>query len=323
MKRRAFVSLLGMAAAVPLSSRAQQQARRLGYFASGTGNVSLQDSFANGLRELGWIEGQNLTIDYRFAEGRNDVISDLANELVGLRVDLIVTSATPAAVAAKNASQTIPIVGIGFDNPIENRLIATFARPGGNFTGLTYGVGPEVFGKDLELLREILPEVRSIAILSNPANPNHAPMISNVMIAGQALGVRLSIQEVREPIEFDSAFAAMANEDVGALFIFGDPMLGVHRARLADLALKNQVPSMHTNRLHVEAGGLMSYGPSFSDLWRRAATYVDKILKGAKPADLPIEQPTKFELVINLKTAKALGIMVPPTLLARADEVIE
>jgi len=324
MKRRAFMSLLGMAAAnVPLSSRAQQQPRRLGYFASGTANVSLQDSFAKRLRELGWIEGQNLTIDYRFAEGRNDVISGLANELVGLRVDLIVTSATPAALAVKNATQTIPIVGIGFDNPIENGLIASFARPGGNFTGLTYGVGPEVFGKDLELLREVLPEVRSIAVLSNPANPNHAPMINNVVIAAQALGVRLSIQEVREPIEFDSAFAAMANEGVGALFIFGDPMLGVHRARLADLAVKHKVPSMHTNRLHVEAGGLMSYGPSFSDLWRRAATYVDKVLKGARPAELPVEQPTTFELVINLRTARALALTIPSTLLARADETLD
>jgi len=272
---------------------------------------------------LGWIEGENLSIDYRFAEGRNDVISSLANELVGLRVDLIVASATPAALAAKNATQTIPIVGIGFDNPIENGLVASLARPGGNLTGLTYGVGPEVFGKDLELLREILPEVRSMAVLSNPANPNHARMMSNVVVAAQALGVRLLIQEVSEPTEFESAFAAMANEHVGALFIFGDPMLGVHRARLADLAVKNRVPSMHTNRLHVEAGGLMSYGPSFLDLWRRAATYVDKILKGARPADLPIEQPTKFELVLNLKTAKALGLSIPPTLLARVDEVIE
>jgi len=162
-----------------------------------------------------------------------------------------------------------------------------------------------------------------MAVLSNPANPNHARMMSNVVVAAQALGVRLLIQEVSEPTEFESAFAAMANEHVGALFIFGDPMLGVHRARLADLAVKNRVPSMHTNRLHVEAGGLMSYGPSFLDLWRRAATYVDKILKGARPADLPIEQPTKFELVLNLKTAKALGLSIPPTLLARVDEVID
>jgi len=324
MRRREFITLLGGAGAIwPLCSRAQHQPRRLGYFATGTSNAPLQDSLAKGLRELGWIEGENLSIDYRFAEGRNDVISSLANELVGLRVDLIVASATPAALAAKNATQTIPIVGIGFDNPIENGLVASLARPGGNLTGLTYGVGPEVFGKDLELLREILPEVRSMAVLSNPANPNHARMMSNVVVAAQALGVRLLIQEVSEPTEFESAFAAMANEHVGALFIFGDPMLGVHRARLADLAVKNRVPSMHTNRLHVEAGGLMSYGPSFLDLWRRAATYVDKILKGARPADLPIEQPAKFELVLNLKTAKALGLSIPPTLLARVDEVIE
>ena len=326
MRRRDFIALAGCAVAAPAAVRAQQQATkiyRIGYFGSGTANSRLQGIFQQGLRDLGWIEGQNYGINYKFAEGQYDALPRLADELVRLRVDVIAASPTPAALAAKNATATIPIVGIGFDNPIENGLVASLARPGGNVTGLSYGVGPDIFGKDMELLREILPELRHVAVLSNPAGPNHAPMISNVKSAARTLGVELLLLEASEPGEFDGAFAAMANERVGALFVFGDPMLGVHRARLADLAVQYRLPSMHTNRPHVEAGGLMCYGPSFSDLWRRAAAYVDKILKGARPADLPVEQPTKFELVINLKTAKALGLEIPATLLARADEVIE
>ena len=240
-----------------------------------------------------------------------------------LGADVIIASPTPAALAARNATATIPIVGIGFDNPIENGLVASLARPGGNVTGLSYGVGPEIFGKDVELLREILPELRRVAVLSNPAGPNHALMIGNVKSAAQTLGVELLLLEANGPGEFEGAFAAMANERVGALFIFGDPMLGVHRARLAELAVQYRLPSMYTNRPHVEAGGLMCYGPRFSDLWRRAAAYVDKILKGARPADLPVEQPTKFELIINLRTANEIGIEIPQSMLLRADEVIE
>ena len=326
MRRRDFIALAGCAVAAPAAVRAQQQATkiyRIGYFGSGTANSRLQGIFQQGLRDLGWIEGQNYGINYKFAEGQYDALPRLADELVRLRVDVIAASPTPAALAAKNATATIPIVGIGFDNPIENGLVASLARPGGNVTGLSYGVGPDIFGKDMELLREILPELRHVAVLSNPAGPNHAPMISNVKSAARTLGVELLLLEASEPGEFDGAFAAMANERVKALFVFGDPMLGVHRARLAELAVQYRLPSMHTNRPHVEAGGLMCYGPSFSDLWRRAAAYVDKILKGARPADIPVEQPTKFELVINLKTAKALGLEIPATLLARADEVIE
>jgi len=326
LRRRDFIALAGCAVAAPAAVRAQQQATkiyRIGYFGSGTANSRLQGIFQQGLRDLGWIEGQNYGINYKFAEGQYDALPRLADELVRLRVDVIAASPTPAALAAKNATATIPIVGIGFDNPIENGLVASLARPGGNVTGLSYGVGPDIFGKDMELLREILPELRHVAVLSNPAGPNHAPMISNVKSAARTLGVELLLLEASEPGEFDGAFAAMANERVKALFVFGDPMLGVHRARLAELAVQYRLPSMHTNRPHVEAGGLMCYGPSFSDLWRRAAAYVDKILKGARPADIPVEQPTKFELVINLKTAKALGLEIPATLLARADEVIE
>ncbi len=326
MRRRDFIALAGCAVAAPAGLRAQQQATkiyRIGYLGSGTANPRLQEVFHQGLRDLGWIEGQNYGIDYRFAEGQYDVLRGLADELVRLKVDAIVAAPTPAALAAKSATATVPIVGIGFDNPIENGLVASLARPGGNVTGLSYGVGPEIFGKDLELLREILPELRNVAVLSNPAGPNHAPMISNVKRAAQSLGVELLLLDASGPGEFDGAFAAMAKERVGALFVFGDPMLGVHRARLAELAAQYRLPTMHTNRPHVEAGGLMCYGPSFSDLWRRAATYVDKIFKGVRPADLPVEQPTKFELIINLRTAKAIGIEIPQSILLRADEVIE
>ena len=326
MRRRDFITLVGGAVALPLGVRAQQRTgkvHRIGYLGSGTAVPLMLDAFRQGLRELGWVEGQNIVIDYRFAEGQYDRLPGLADELVRLKVDVIAASPTPAALAAKNATETIPIVGIGFDNPVQHGLITSLARPGGNVTGLSYGVGPEIFGKDVELLREIIPAVRHVAVLSNPAGPNHVSMISNVKTAARSLGVELLLLEVRGPDEFDGAFAAMANERVGALFVFGDPMLSIHRARLAELAVQNRLPSMHTNRPHVEAGGLMCYGPSFSDLWRRAAAYVDKILKGAKPADLPVEQPTKFELVINLKTAKAIGIVIPQSILLRADEVIE
>jgi putative ABC transport system substrate-binding protein len=326
VRRRDLFTLVGSAVAWPVSVRAQPQTgtiRRVGYLGSGAAVPHLLDTLRQGLREFGWVEGQNIVVDYRFAEGQEDHLPALAAELVRLKVEVIAASPTPAALAAKNATETIAIIGIGFDNPVEHGLVVSLSHPGGNVTGLSYSAGPEIFGKDLELLRELLPEVRQVAVLSNSASPNHALMISNVKSAARLLGVEVLVLEARGPEEFEAAFTEMAKERVGALFVFGDPMFGAHRARLADLAAQNRLPSMYTNRLHIEAGGLMCYGPSFVDLWRRAATYVDKILKGTKPADLPVEQPTKFELVINLKTAKALGLTVPQSLLQRADEVIE
>jgi putative tryptophan/tyrosine transport system substrate-binding protein len=269
------------------------------------------------------VEGQNIVIDYRFAEGRFDRLPDLAAELVRLRVDVIMAGPTPPAVAAKNATGTIPIVVAGVGDPVELGLIASLAHPGGNVTGLSFSVGMDIFGKGLELLREAVPKFRRVAILSNPANPSHALAITNVKAAAGSLGVQLQLLEAREPNQFDGAFAAMAKERVDALLVVADGMFIFHRARLADLTAKNRVPSMHGVRENVEAGGLMSYGPSTVAAWRRAAFFVDRILKGAKPADLPVEQPTKFELVINLKTAKTLGLDMPASLLARADEVIE
>ncbi|HEV2056810.1 MAG TPA: ABC transporter substrate-binding protein [Methylomirabilota bacterium] len=282
------------------------------------------DAFRQGLRELGWVEGQNIVIDYRYAEGRFDRLPDLAAELVRLKVDIIVAQPLPAAAAAKNATETIPIVMIsGGADPVGLGLIATLARPGGNVTGSSYSAGQEIGGKQLELLKKTVPKVRRVAILSNPANPGHPPMVGELNVAARSLGVQLQLLEVRGPNEFDGAFAAMATERAGALLVLSDGMFNLHRTRLADLAARSRLPAAYGVREFVDAGGLMSYGPSLRDLYRRSAAYVDKILKGAKPADLPVEQPTKFELVINLKTAKALGLTIPPSLLQRADELIQ
>ena len=301
---------------------------RIGYLAAGWGSGTAYlrplEAFRQGLRELGWVEGQNVLIEYRFAEGRLERLPGLAEELVRLKVDVIAASPTPAALAAKNATRTIPIVGMSLTEPVGVGLVASLARPGGNVTGVAYGFDTDIFGKQLELLKEVIPKVRRVAVLSNPGNSPAQPLImSSVEGAARSLGLQLQLLEARGPGEFDGAFAVMAKERAGALLLMGDPMFFLHRARLADLAVKNRLPSMSTQGQWVEAGGLMSYGPSFPDLYRRAATYVDKILKGARPADLPIEQPTKFELVINLKTAQALGLTIPRSLLQRADQVIE
>ena len=328
MDRRSFLfvfSLGGLSAPLAADTQPTGKVYRIGYLGMGSATVSppFVEAFREGLRELGLVEGQNIVIDYRFAEGRFDRLPELAAELVLLRVDVIMAGPTPPAMAAKNATGTIPIVMAGVGDPVEQGLIASLARPGGNITGVSFSVGMDIFGKDLELLREAVPKLRRVAILSNPANPSHALAITNVKAAAGSFGVQLQLLEAREPNEFDGAFAAMAKERVDALLVLPDGMFLLHRARLADLAKKNRVPSMHGVREYVDAGGLMSYGPSTVTAWRRAASFVDRILKGAKPADLPVEQPTKFELVINLKTAKTLGLTIPPSLLARADEVIE
>ena len=327
MRRREFLALLAGSTATPACVRAQpygQTLRRIGYLGTGADDTPLVEALRDGLRALGWIEGGNLVVEYRFAEGRLDRLPGLAAELVGLGVELIAASPTPATLAARNATASIPIVGISFDNPVQNGLVASLARPGGNVTGLSYSVGPEIFGKDLELLREILPGIRRVAVLSNPLlGPNHALMMNNVETAGRSLGMDLLLVEARGPDEFDDAFATMIRERVGALFVFGAPMFGVNRARLAELAAQHRLPTIYTNRPFVDAGGLMSYAPSFSEIGGRAATYVDKVLKGTNPADLPVEQPTRFELIINLRAARRIGLHMPPSLLGRADEVIE
>ncbi len=331
ISRRAFIeTIVGGLLAAPLAAEAQQARKvpRIGFLGTRTPSdtSSAFDAFRQGLRELGWVEGQNIVIEYRWAEGRYERLPTLAAELVRLKVDIIVAVTTPGIQAAKNATETIPIVMIsGSADPVGLGLIASLARPGGNVTGLSYSVGREIFGKGLELLKETVPKVRRVAILSNPSNPASPVqplIIREVYVAARSLGVQLLL-EARGPNGFDGAFAAMAKERVGALLVVADSIFILHRTRLADLAAKSRLPAMYGFREHVEAGGLMSYGANLADLYRRAATYVDKILKGAKPADLPVEQPTKFELVINLKTAKALGLTIPQSLLGRADEVIE
>jgi putative ABC transport system substrate-binding protein len=313
--------------AAPLAADAQQAGKvpRIGYLGltSPSDRPPLLDAFRQRLRELGWVEGQNIVIDYRYAEGRVDRLPDLAAELVRLKVDLIVASAgTQAATAAKNATETIPIVMIYVRDPVGTGLIASLARPGGNVTGVSGSAGLELFAKQLELLKETVPKIRRVAILSNPDNAYHQLAIREVNVAARSLGVQLQLLEARGPNEFDGAFAAMAKERVGALLVLSDAIFGSHRTRLADLAARSRLPAAFGVRDDVEAGGLMSYGPSILDSYRQAATYVDKILKGAKPADLPVEQPMKFELVLNLKTAEALGLTIPPLILFQADEVI-
>jgi len=315
--------------AAPPAVRAQPPGNvyRIGYLSTGSATSTYLrplEAFRQELGARGWREGQNVVIEYRYAEGRTDRLPGLAEELVRLKVDIIAASPTPAALAAKNATGTIPIVGMGLTEPVAVGLVASLARPGGNVTGIAYSFSADIIGKQLELLKDVVPKVQRVAALTNPTgSPTYALTLSSTKAAARSLGLQLQVHEAREPIAFDGAFAAMTKERARAVLIFGDPMFFVHRVQLADLSLKNRLPSMSTQWQWAEAGGLIAYGPSLPDIWRRAATYVDKILKGAKPADLPLEQPTKFELVVNLKTAKVLGLNMPKSVLARADEVIE
>ena len=321
-----IVTLTLVILSAPLSVDAQQagKVRRIGYLTVPTRESAEfgVKAFQQGLRDLGWVEGQNLAIEYRFADGKLDRLPDLAAELVRLKVDIIVVGATPAALAAKNATTTIPIVMVLAVDPVGMGLVASLARPGGNITGLTTTAGGlEIIGKQLELLKAVVPKVSRVAFLSDPTDPLHAMRLREIEVAGRALGVKLQLLEARGPGEFDSAFAAMTRERAGALLVAGT--FFTHQTRIIDLAVKGRLPSMFTQREAVEAGGLMAYATNLADLFRRAATYVDKILKGAKPADLPVEQPTKFELIINLKTAKVLGLTIPKSVLIRADKLIE
>ena len=310
----------------PLAPEAQppSHVHRIGAL-SGLGPTPGRDpfveAFLEGMRTLGYVEGQHLVMEYRGAEGQYERLPALAAELARLPVDVLLAVITPAALALKNATTTIPIVMVSVGDPVGSGLVASLARPGGNVTGLT-SLSPDLVGKQLEFLKDVLPTVSRVAILWNPANPAHALMVREADVAAQALGVQLHRVEARGPEAFDSAFAAMTSAHAGALLVLGDSIFLQHRRRLAELATTSHLPTMHQVRALVEGGGLMSYAASAPDLQRRAATYVDKILKGAKPGDLPVERPMKFELVINLKTAKALGITFPPSLLFQADEVI-
>jgi putative tryptophan/tyrosine transport system substrate-binding protein len=278
-------------------------------------------AFLEGMRARGYVEGQNLVVEYRGAAGQHERFPALAAELVRLPVDVVLVGPTPAALAAKDATTTIPIVMAGVGDTVGSGLVASLARPGGNVTGVSV-LQPEVVGKQLEFLKAVLPTVSRVAVLRNPANAGQALVVRAAEVAAQALGVQLHLVEARGPEVFDRAFAAMASAAAGALPVMGDPVFRQHRSRLAELAATSHLPTVYNDRAYVEAGGLLCYGPSHPDMYRHAATYVDKILKGAKPGDLPMEQPTTFELFINLKTAQALGLTIPPTLLFQATEVI-
>ena len=327
MKRREFILAVGGAAAWPLAARAQQAGKvpRIGYLSpvGRTGAVFRDEAFQQGLRELGYVDGANIVIEYRFAEGKFDRLPALAAELVQLKVDVIVAVVTQASLAARNATKTIPIVMAGVSDPAGSGLIANLARPGGNVTG-TSSQTSEVVGKSLEFLKEAVPGIGRVAGLWNPANAVfQAQMLKEAETAAAALKLQLKSFGARDADELDAAFAAILQERADALLVFADPFIVLHQARVVDFALKRRLPAIYGIKEYAAAGGLMTYGPNMEGQFRRAASYVDRILKGAKPADLPVEQPTQFELVINLKTAKALGITIPTTLLGRADQVIE
>jgi putative tryptophan/tyrosine transport system substrate-binding protein len=328
--RRVFVgSLAGGLLATSAAAEAQQAAKvpRIGYLTGSlAANPHLPEAFRQGLRDLGYVEDRNVVIEYRSAEGKLERLPALAAELVALKVDVIVAAAgTVTALAARQATGTLPIVFIGAGDPVSAGLVTSLARPGGNLTGLS-ALSPELVGKCLELLKQVVPGVSRIAFLWQAGvTPERMEreILKEADVAARALGVQLQVVQVRGPADIDKAFSDMTRARAGALTVFSTPMFSGERKRLVDLAAKNRLPTMFSFRGYVDAGGLMAYGPNLADLARRAATYVDKILKGAKPGDLPVEQPTKFELVINLKTAKALGLTIPPSLLGRADEVVQ
>ena len=316
-----FTLALGCLGVAPRAPEAQPPPHvyQIGYLLGGTREQEpFLAEFLEAMRALGYVEGQNLIMEYRAAEDHYERLPALAAELVRRKVDVLLAVITPAALAAKQATSTIPIVMMGVGDPVGSGLVASLARPGGNVTGVA-SLFPDLIGKQLEFLKDVLPTVSRVAVLWNPANPAHARVVQTAAVAAQRLGVQVHPVEARGPEALDSAFAAMTNAHADALLVVGDAMVFEHRRRLAELAALSHLPTMHNIQPFVEAGGLMAYGPSTRDLRRRAATYVDKILHGAKPADLPVEQPTKFELVINLKTAQALGLTMPPSLLLLAD----
>lgn len=321
--RRRFIGTLtsGLLAA-PFTTFAQQPAKlpRIGVL--GNEDSPPWESFRQGMRDLGYVDSRNVTMEWRWSEGKTDRMPALAIELVQLKVDVIVVSGTQAARAAKQATSTIPIVMTVSSYPDKIGLVESLARPGGNVTGLS-NLGPELLGKSFELLKEIAPKVSRLAVLRNPASPVERVVFEEMLAAAPAFGLEIQSIEMRTPEDSAEAFATVTASRADALFALGNPVNFKNRQVIVDFALKRRLPSLYQERLFVDAGGLLSYAPGFSDLFRRAATYVDKILKGAKPADLPVEQPTKFELVINLKTAKALGLTIPQSLLQRADAVIQ
>jgi putative ABC transport system substrate-binding protein len=325
VRRRAFITLLGGAASCPLAARAQQRAKPGVIGLLGSNTAATQNkwtaAFVQRLSERGWVEGRNVNIEYRWAEGRQERYAEIAAEFVRLKVDVIVTSGTLPVVVAKQTTSLIPIVFATAGDPVGNRLVASLAQPGGNVTGLSIQ-SVDLAGKRLELLREVLPGLRRLAFMANVGTPIAVMEIGEVKAAARMLGLEVDMVEIRRAEDIASAFEALKGV-AGALYVQPEPLTTSNRIQINSLALAARLPTMHGNPENVEAGGLMAYAPHYRDMWQRAADYVDKILRGTKPGEIPVEQPTRFELVINRKTAKALGLEVPPTLLARADEVIE
>jgi putative ABC transport system substrate-binding protein len=326
LRRRQFITLLGGAATMwPVAALAQQTGKvpTIGFLGANTASTqrTATDAFVQRLRELGWIENRTVAIEYRWGEGRDERFAKIAAEFVRLKVDVILTYATPSSIAAKKATAVIPIVFAAAGDPVGTGLVASLARPGGNITGLSIQQ-TDLASKRLEILREVVPGLRTVAILANISSPNSVLEMAEAQAAARTVGLAVVTSELRGVEDIAPAFDALKGR-ADALYVCGSPLLTSHRSQINTLALGVRLPTMHGFRELTEAGGLMSYGPNFPSLFRRAAEYVDKILRGAKPSDLPVEQPTKFDLILNLTTAKALGLTVPPSLLARADEVIE
>jgi putative ABC transport system substrate-binding protein len=326
MRRREFIALIsGAAVGWPLAARAQTS-RRLGILTLAgeqSGKIrGLLEAFVQGLKEYGWIEGQNVSFEYRFAEGKVDALTKFAAELVQLRVDVILADGTSSTKAAKNATRTIPIVMAASVDPVGSGFVANLSRPGGNITGLS-SLAPELAGKRLQLLSEIVPGLARVAVLANPSSPATTLLLEQTQKAAQRLGVSLHVVEASTPDNLESAFAAIAAARAGALLVMQDAMFFNHHPPIVAFAAASRLPALFAEKQVVESGGLMAYGTSIPASFRRAAAYVDKLFRGANPADLPVEAPTTFEFTINLKTANALGLTIPPVLLATADEVIE
>ncbi len=325
MERRTFLGVIaGGLLAAPLAAEAQPAGRvyRIGVLSPGTAPPGPLEALRQGLRELGYNEGRNIAVEWRFAGAADEHLRDLAEELVRLKVDVIVSINTTASLAAKRATQTTPIVIARVSDPVRSGLVASFARPGGNITGVS-NFSDELSGKRLGLIRELIPAVSRLAVLWNADNPGIGLSVSEMERGSSQFGVHLQVHGVKSTDEFRSTFQAITRERVSALFVFDDVLITTHKRQILDWAAETRLPVISQYAEIAEAGGLIAYGPNIPEIYRRAAIYVDKILKGAKPSDLPVEQPTKFELVINLKTAKALGLPIPPSLLQRADQVIE
>ena len=315
------LSAILLALVLPTQAQQPKKVPRIGILSPLSSSADdLLDAFRQGLRELGYVEGQNIVIEYRSAEGRNDRLPELAAELVRLKVDVLVTTGPAAVGAGKQATSTIPIVMGAVGDAVDFGFVASLARPGGNITGMSW-LGPELNAKRLELLKEVFPKVVRVAVLWDPATPK--TYVRATEVAARSLGINLRVLEVAKSNEFDHAFATLTGDGAGALEVMPSTMFASQMRQLVDLAAKSRLPAIFPDERYAQAGGLLSYGPSFPEMYRRAATYVDKILKGAKPGDLPVEQPMRFEFIINLKAAKQIGLTIPPNVLARADKVIK